>query len=105
VSSAADIKGWCRDCEAPITPSPQCSACGSYRRIAHAEAGRLSIAHIDCDAFFCSVEKRNNPDLADKPVIVGGAARPRRAAGLDVNAVSKTGLRRGWRYRQRRAVL
>ena len=75
MNAAADINGWCRDCEAPITPSPQCSACGSYRRIAHAEAGRLSIAHIDCDAFFCSVEKRNNPDLADKPVIVGGGRR------------------------------
>lgn len=75
VSAGPDIIGWCRDCEAPITPAPQCGACGSHRRIAHPEAGQLSIAHIDCDAFFCSVEKRDNPDLADKPVIVGGGKR------------------------------
>lgn len=72
---ADNIAGWCRDCEAPITAAPQCTACGSYRHISHPEAAALSIAHIDCDAFFCSVEKRNNPDLADKPVIVGGGRR------------------------------
>ena len=35
----------------------------------------LSIAHIDCDAFYASVEKRDNPDLRDKPVIIGGGKR------------------------------
>ena len=43
--------------------------------IAHAELHRLSIAHIDCDAFYAAVEKRDNPDLRDKPVIVGGGTR------------------------------
>jgi len=41
----------------------------------HPELGALSIAHVDCDAFFCSVEKRDNPDIRDKPVIVGGGHR------------------------------
>jgi DNA polymerase-4 len=35
----------------------------------------LSVAHIDCDAFFAAVEKRDDPSLRDKPVIVGGGRR------------------------------
>ena len=35
----------------------------------------LAIAHVDCDAFFAAVEKRDNPALADKPVIIGGGKR------------------------------
>ena len=33
------------------------------------------MAHIDCDAFYATVEKRDNPALADKPVIIGGGKR------------------------------
>jgi DNA polymerase-4 len=33
------------------------------------------MAHIDCDAFYATVEKRDNPDLADQPVIIGGGKR------------------------------
>lgn len=65
----------CRDCLSEIPPSPRCPACASPRVIAHEELFSLSIAHMDCDAFFASVEKRENPDLADKPVIIGGGRR------------------------------
>jgi DNA polymerase IV len=43
--------------------------------VRHVELHQLSIAHIDCDAFYAAVEKRDNPALADVPVIVGGGTR------------------------------
>ena len=45
------------------------------RCLHHAELFNLAIAHIDCDSFYASIEKRDNPELLDKPVIVGGGAR------------------------------
>lgn len=66
----------CRDCDAHVSDTVDaCPNCGSYRIISHPTLDTLSIAHIDCDAFFASVEKRDNPDLKDKPVIVGGGKR------------------------------
>lgn len=53
----------------------RCPACRSPRKISHPELFDLSIAHMDCDAFYASVEKRDNPELADKPVIIGGGHR------------------------------
>ncbi|PHR94231.1 MAG: DNA polymerase IV [Robiginitomaculum sp.] len=68
--------GLCRDCGADVAPDvPTCPKCRSYRLLYHPELHTLSIAHVDCDAFFASVEKRDNPELADKPVIIGGGTR------------------------------
>ncbi len=53
----------------------RCRACGSPRLIYHNELYRLTLAHIDCDAFYATIEKRDNPELADKPVIIGGGKR------------------------------
>ena len=52
-----------------------CPDCGHDRLICHPELLELHLAHIDCDAFYCAVEKRDNPELRDKPVIVGGGER------------------------------
>ncbi|MDF1767366.1 DNA polymerase IV [Maricaulis sp.] len=68
--------GYCRACLAALPDATTaCPACGSHRLLRHAELNTLSIAHIDCDAFFAAVEKRDNPALEDKPVIIGGQQR------------------------------
>ena len=64
----------CRDCDA-ICQGPACIKCGGVRIVSHPELFTLSIAHIDCDAFYAAVEKRDHPELRDKPVIVGGGVR------------------------------
>ncbi len=65
----------CRACLTPTPAAPRCVTCGSPRVVAHDELFDLSIAHMDCDAFYASVEKRDNPELRDKPVIIGGGRR------------------------------
>ena len=68
----------CRDCgtlAALPAESGRCGGCGSPRLVIHDELAALSIAHLDCDAFYATVEKRDRPELAEQPVIVGGGAR------------------------------
>jgi DNA polymerase IV len=68
----------CRDCgvlAGSANANERCDACGSPRLVSHGELDCLSIAHIDCDAFYATVEKRDRPELTDRPVIIGGGAR------------------------------
>jgi DNA polymerase-4 len=70
------MNAFCRDCLAESAAEDAvCRACGSSRLIAHAELRELDIAHVDCDAFYAAVEKRDNPTLVDKAIIVGGSRR------------------------------
>jgi DNA polymerase-4 len=86
--SQRETGGFCRDCGADIpsadssrgsgqdsAPTRRCPACRSTRIARHPELDRLSIAHIDCDAFYAAIEKRDDPSLRDKPLIVGGGHR------------------------------
>ncbi len=67
---------FCRDCLADAPPAQaRCSVCGSPRLARHQELEALSVAHIDCDAFYATIEKRDDPSLAAEPVIVGGGKR------------------------------
>jgi DNA polymerase IV len=67
----------CRDCGSldEDEDAARCATCASPRLVRHPELTDLSIAHIDCDAFYAAVEKRDRPELLDRPVIIGGGAR------------------------------
>ncbi|EEW26507.1 DNA polymerase IV [Rhodobacter ferrooxidans] len=73
------MQALCRDCltrfDSATPKGGRCPACHSPRILSHPELEGLSIAHMDCDAFYASVEKRDNPALRDQPVIVGGGTR------------------------------
>ena len=71
---------FCRDCLKDCfggfaSKIRRCAECGSPRLLRHHALPSLTLAHIDCDAFYATVEKRDNPDLADRPVIIGGGKR------------------------------
>ena len=74
-----DEQAACRSCDwfgaPPGGAAPRCPACGAGRLIVHDELPDLAIAHLDCDAFFAAVEKRDDPSLADLPVVIGGGRR------------------------------
>ena len=78
-SSAPELAGptcFCRDCLSDLDfAARRCGECGSPRLVRHPALPSLTLAHIDCDAFYATVEKRDNPELADKPVIIGGGKR------------------------------
>ena len=66
----------CRDCfHCDDADGDSCPACNSWRIVNHPDLHRLGVAHIDCDAFFAAIEKRDNPELKDKAIIVGGGER------------------------------
>src|SRR6185312_8124468 len=63
---------FCRDCLSDAAAGEPCPSCGSTRVVAHPELETLSIAHMDCDAFYAAIEKRDDPSLKDKPLSVRG---------------------------------
>ena len=76
MTSMPGTRTLCRDCLTDHPgPQPRCAACGSPRLLSHPERDTLALAHIDCDAFFAAIEKRDAPALLDKPVIIGGGKR------------------------------
>jgi len=70
------LPGLCRDCFGTgSVAGGVCGACGSARTVSHDALFGLAIAHLDCDAFFAAIEKRDDPSIRHKPVIVGGGQR------------------------------
>lgn len=67
----------CRDCLTTVSPpdARRCTRCGSPRVVAHAELHTLRVAHVDCDAFYATIEKRDDPGLRDVPLVIGGGRR------------------------------
>jgi DNA polymerase IV len=70
-----DWPAFCRDCLSDLVGQNPCPVCGGGRIASHPELENLAIAHMDCDAFYAAIEKRDDPALAELPVIVGGGTR------------------------------
>ena len=67
-----NLEALCRDCARRVTfEARTCPGCGSGRIVRHRELHALGVAHLDCDAFYAAIEKRDRPELCEVPVIVG----------------------------------
>ncbi len=74
--SLGETGGFCRECGTDVPAGVRrCPTCRATRIARHPELDRLAIAHIDCDAFYAAIEKRDDPTLRDKPLIIGGGHR------------------------------
>ncbi len=79
MSTRPPVACLCRDCLhvwavggwTPAAPD-RCPDCGGRRVVGHAELRDLAIAHVDCDSFYASIEKRDRPELRDRPLLIGG---------------------------------
>src|SRR5262249_35748549 len=70
------LLGFCRDCRRDVPEQVgRCSACGSPRLLRHPDIDTLAIAHVDCDAFYATIEKRDDPSIADRRGIGGRGQR------------------------------
>ena len=70
------ITSICRECLSTFDSKVlYCANCESLNLISHKEMEKLEIAHVDCDAFYASIEKRDNPKLKNSAVIIGGGKR------------------------------
>lgn len=70
------ITSICRECLSTFDSKVlYCPNCESFNLISHKEIEKLNIAHVDCDAFYASIEKRDNPKLKNSSVIIGGGKR------------------------------
>jgi DNA polymerase-4 len=70
------MAGFCRDCLADAAAADaRCRACASPRVARHPRINTLAVAHIDCDAFYAAIEKRDDPTLTNRPLLIGGGKR------------------------------
>src|SRR6185312_7142426 len=74
-AGGAVMAAFCRDCIGDVGSVARCPRCFSPRVLRHPELDALTICHVDCDAFYATIEKRDDPTLADKPLIIGGGKR------------------------------
>ena len=66
----------CRECFKTFNIKKEfCDKCYSVNIISNDEIEDLNIAHVDCDAFYASIEKRDNPNYKNNPLIIGGGKR------------------------------